>query len=333
MLGTTIDAGGEGDGEAVLDLLATHPATATFIATKLARRFVADEPPPALVARAAATFTRSRGDLRAVVRTILTSPEFLSAEARRAKVKTPFEFVVSALRVTRAEVADASAVVQQVRTLGMPLYFAQPPTGYADTAAAWVNTGALVGRMNFAVDLTANRVRGVRIDLAVRGRRQRRGRGQDLGDEAPAAWPGLRRHGVDAGAGHGRCRRSPPCRSDPRSSSAAEVVAVSAVVLPTATAPRGRRRERLRTPSGQLGEHMISRRVLLRNGGLALLSLGFAPAFVARTAAAGANRRKMLVTIFQRGAADGLNIVVPFGERDYYTARPTIAIAQPGGGT
>ena len=165
VLGTTIDAGGEGDGEAVLDLLAAHPATATFIAGKLARRFVADDPPPAVVARAAATFTRSRGDLRAVVRTILTSPEFLSAEARRAKVKTPFEFVVSALRVTRADVTDASAVVGQVRTLGMPLYFAQPPTGYADTAAAWVNTGALVSRMNFAVDLTANRVRGVRVDL------------------------------------------------------------------------------------------------------------------------------------------------------------------------
>ena len=124
-------AGGERDGEAVLDLLAAHPSTATFIATKLARRFVADEPPPALVKRAAETFTSSRGDLRAVVRTILTSPEFLGAEARRAKVKTPFEFVASALRVTRADVADASAVVQQLRELGMPLYFAQPPTGYA----------------------------------------------------------------------------------------------------------------------------------------------------------------------------------------------------------
>jgi uncharacterized protein (DUF1800 family) len=81
-------------------------------------------------------------------------------------VKTPFEFAVSALRVTHAEVADASAVVQQVRTLGMPLYFAQPPTGYADTADAWVNAGALVNRMNFAIDLTANRVSGVRVDLA-----------------------------------------------------------------------------------------------------------------------------------------------------------------------
>jgi uncharacterized protein (DUF1800 family) len=165
VLGTTIDAAGEGDGEAVLDLLAAHPSTAAFIATKLARRFVADQPPPALVKRAAAMFTSSRGDLRAVVRTILTSPEFLAREARRAKVKTPLDFAVSALRVTRAEVTDASAVVQRVRALGMPLYFAQPPTGYADAADAWVNAGALVGRMNFAIDLTADRVSGVRVDL------------------------------------------------------------------------------------------------------------------------------------------------------------------------
>jgi uncharacterized protein (DUF1800 family) len=165
VLGTTIDAGGERDGEAVLDLLAAHPSTARFIATKLARRFVADTPPAALVDRAAATFTATRGDLRAVVRTILASPEFVAAEARHAKIKTPFEFAVSALRATGAEVTDASAVLARLRTLGMPLYFAQPPTGYADTADAWINTGALVNRMNFAVDLAANRIAGVRVDL------------------------------------------------------------------------------------------------------------------------------------------------------------------------
>jgi len=166
VLGVTIDKGGEADGEAVLDLLAAHPSTATFIATKLARRFVADEPPPALVTRAAATFTRTHGDLREVVRTILTAPEFIAPEARGAKVKTPFEFVVSALRATRADVSDATIAVAHLKTLGMPLYFAQPPTGYADKAEAWVNTGALVSRMNLAVDLTANRVSGIHVDLA-----------------------------------------------------------------------------------------------------------------------------------------------------------------------
>ena len=99
------------------------------------------------------------------MRTILTSDEFLAAGARGVKVKTPFEFVVSALRDTGAEVSDASAVVRRLGQLGMPLYGAQPPTGYADTANAWVNTGALVNRMNFAVDLTNNRLPGVRVDL------------------------------------------------------------------------------------------------------------------------------------------------------------------------
>jgi uncharacterized protein (DUF1800 family) len=91
-----------------------------------------------------------------VVRTILTSPEFLSPDARNAKVKTPFEFVVSALRTTDTEVEDATIYVRSLQQLGMPLYMCQPPTGYADTADAWVNTGALVNRMNFALRLARN---------------------------------------------------------------------------------------------------------------------------------------------------------------------------------
>jgi uncharacterized protein (DUF1800 family) len=165
VLGTRIDRGGEQDGEAVLDLLASHPATATFIATKLARRFVSDEPPRLLVERAAETFRRTRGDLREVTRTIVTAPELLAPDARRAKVKTPFEFVASALRASGAEVTDATPLVRQLRELGMPLYFAQPPTGYADRADAWVNTGALLGRMNFALALVDNRIAGARVDL------------------------------------------------------------------------------------------------------------------------------------------------------------------------
>lgn len=166
VLGHRIDRGGEQDGEAVLDLLATHPATATFIATKLVRRFVSDTPPKALVERVAATFRKTDGDLRAVMRSLLTSPEFLSADARRAKVKTPFEFVASALRTTGAQLQDADAVVRTVASMGMPLYMSQPPTGYADRADAWVNTGALLTRMNFALALVGNKVRGVQMDLA-----------------------------------------------------------------------------------------------------------------------------------------------------------------------
>jgi uncharacterized protein (DUF1800 family) len=162
VLGHKIKAGGgQSDGEAVLDILAKHPATATFISTKLVRRFVADTPPPALVERAAARFRETDGDIREVVATILTSPEFFSAEAYRAKVKSPFEFVVSAVRATGTEVSSAMFLAQQVRQLGMPLYGCQPPTGYPDKAEAWVNTGALLNRMNFAVQLVGGRMRGV----------------------------------------------------------------------------------------------------------------------------------------------------------------------------
>ena len=161
VLGHRLPAGGgERDGERVLDVLAKHPSTARFIATKLARRFVADDPPAGLIERAADRFRQTDGDLREVVRTILTSPEFLAPEAYRAKVKTPFEFVTSAVRATGHDVANAMPLVQAVRDLGMPLYGAQPPTGYADRAAAWVNSGALLGRMNFALTLSGGRLRG-----------------------------------------------------------------------------------------------------------------------------------------------------------------------------
>jgi uncharacterized protein (DUF1800 family) len=153
VLGQSIKGGGIEDGERVLDLLARHPSTARLIATKLARRLVADQPPVSLVERAAATFRSTDGDLREVVRVIVTSPEFYSVDARRAKVKTPFEFVVSSLRVTASEASDTVSLARTLQQLGMPLYLCQPPTGYKDTADAWVSGGALITRMNFAVEL------------------------------------------------------------------------------------------------------------------------------------------------------------------------------------
>lgn len=165
VLGTTIKAGGKKDGEAVLDLLATHPATAAFIATKLARRLVADEPPASLVERAAKVFLETKGDLREVTRAIVTSPEFFAVDARRAKVKTPLEFIASAVRASNAIVNNPQQLVQALRTLGMPLYGAQPPTGWGDTAMDWVNTGALLNRLNFAVQLASGQLRGVRVTV------------------------------------------------------------------------------------------------------------------------------------------------------------------------
>jgi uncharacterized protein (DUF1800 family) len=165
VLGHRIKAGGgESDGEQVLDILARHPSTARFIATKLVRRFVSDAPPVSLVDRAAARFRDTDGDLREVMRTILTSTEFLSPDAYRTKVKTPFEFLVSAMRATGADVQDATPLVRAMQQLGMPMYSCQPPTGYKDTADAWVNTGALVNRMNVALALASNRMRGITVD-------------------------------------------------------------------------------------------------------------------------------------------------------------------------
>jgi uncharacterized protein (DUF1800 family) len=161
VLGHRITAGGGmRDGEQVLDILAAHPSTAHFIATKLVRRFVGDAPPPALVDRAAARFRATGGDLRETMRAILLSPELLAPAAVRAKTKTPFEFVVSAVRATGADVTNAAPLVRALRQLGMPLYECQPPTGYSDSADAWVNTGALVNRMNFALQLAGNKVPG-----------------------------------------------------------------------------------------------------------------------------------------------------------------------------
>ncbi len=158
--------GGKGDGDKVLDLLARHPSTARFIATKLVRRFVADAPPPALVGRVAKRFLETGGDLSAVYRAILLSPEFQAQQSRAAKVKSPFEFVASALRVTGADVVDAAASVQAIRTLGMPLYGCATPNGYGDSADTWINAGTLLNRMNFALALVDNRLAGVRLNLA-----------------------------------------------------------------------------------------------------------------------------------------------------------------------
>ena len=164
VLGHTIKAGGGiEDGEKVLDIVASHPATAHHIAFELAQRLVADEPPPALVERAAARFRDTNGDLREVIKTIVTSPEFLAPEAHGAKFKTPFELVVSAVRTTGAEVSDARAFVQALQQLGEPLYMCQPPTGYKDTADAWVSAGGLVTRMNFATRLASGNMPGVTL--------------------------------------------------------------------------------------------------------------------------------------------------------------------------
>jgi uncharacterized protein (DUF1800 family) len=170
VLGKKIHSGGMKDGEQVIELLSKNPNTAKFISTKLARRFVSDNPPPALVARMAKTFHKSDGDIREVMRTMIYSPEFWSREAYRAKVKTPYELVVTSVRALGTDVDTPMPLVQWVARIGEPLYQCQPPTGYSDKAETWVNTGSLLSRLNFSLALAGNKVRGSRSDvLAVLG--------------------------------------------------------------------------------------------------------------------------------------------------------------------
>jgi uncharacterized protein (DUF1800 family) len=167
VLGHKIPAGGGfKDGLTVLDILAHHPSTAKFIATKLVRYFVSDTPPPALVDRVATAFTKSDGDIRETLKAILFSNEFNSPEAYRAKIKRPFELVVSAIRTLGAETNGGPATHQWIARMGEPLYGFQTPNGYSDAAESWVNTGGLLERMNFGVALAGNRVQGTRVDLA-----------------------------------------------------------------------------------------------------------------------------------------------------------------------
>jgi uncharacterized protein (DUF1800 family) len=166
-LGHTIPAmGGEQDAVAVIDILSRHPSTAAFISKKLAQRFVADDPPQALVDRMAAAFARTDGDLREVLQVLFASPEFLSEGAWQAKLKSPLEMVVSAVRSLNADVNDTFALAQRIADLGEPLYGKLEPTGYSNTSEAWSNTADLLGRFNVAGALAAGQIPGVNVDVS-----------------------------------------------------------------------------------------------------------------------------------------------------------------------
>jgi uncharacterized protein (DUF1800 family) len=170
VLGVTIPAGGgEKDGEKVLDILAHHPATAHFLSKKLAQRFVADNPPASLVDRMAQTFQKTDGDIRAVLQTMIDSKEFWSEGAWRSKMKSPLEMVASAVRAVNGNVDFASALTNQVAQLGEPLYRKIEPTGYSNSSQEWLNSAGLVARMNFALQLTGNKVPGVKVDRPATG--------------------------------------------------------------------------------------------------------------------------------------------------------------------
>jgi uncharacterized protein (DUF1800 family) len=167
VLGHTIHAGGMNEGLEVLHILATNPNTAHFVSQKLAVRFVSDTPPPALVDRMAATFLKSNGDIKAVLTTMFHAPEFWAPTVYRAKVKTPIEFLVSALRASDAEVKNPIPLVQAMERLGMPIYGMQTPNGYSWMSSEWVSSNALISRMNFALVLSGDRVPGTRTNWPV----------------------------------------------------------------------------------------------------------------------------------------------------------------------
>ncbi|HKC62830.1 MAG TPA: DUF1800 domain-containing protein [Pyrinomonadaceae bacterium] len=167
VLGQKIPAGGGIlDGERVLDILARHPSTAHFIATKLARRFIGDNPPEAVINRAAAVFLKTDGSIRETLRAIITSPEFFSRSAYRAKTRSPFEYAVAALRALDAETDGDRPLLDWIARMGQPIFGRITPDGYADRADQWLSSGALLVRFNFASALAVNAIKGTRIDIS-----------------------------------------------------------------------------------------------------------------------------------------------------------------------
>jgi uncharacterized protein (DUF1800 family) len=164
VLGHKIFAGGGiADGERVLDILAMHPSTAKFVATKLARRFISDDPPQSVIDRAAAVFLKTDGSIRETLRAIITSPEFFSPAAYRAKTRSPLEYVAAAMRALNAETDGDRPVLDFISRMGQPLFGRITPDGYSDRAEQWLSSGAMIARLNFASALAANRIKGTSV--------------------------------------------------------------------------------------------------------------------------------------------------------------------------
>jgi uncharacterized protein (DUF1800 family) len=197
VLGTVIpEGGGLEDGERVLDLLAAHPSTARFIARKLARKFVSDDPPPELVERLADVFLRSGGSLPDVYAALFSSPEFWADGAYGAMTRKPLELATSAVRALGGTTDGSPALYRQIERMGEALYRAQPPTGYPESSESWVNAGALVSRINFGIALASNRVKGTRVRVP---EPPPRGAPEEAGDTVEALASALLPHPLSEG--------------------------------------------------------------------------------------------------------------------------------------
>ena len=165
VLGQKIDEGGVKDGLRVIDILLAHPSTAKFIAKKLAVKFVSDTPSDGLVNRVAEAFSKSKGDIKTTLRALFGDKEFFAPETYRAKIKSPFELAVSSIRALGADTNGGPQMLAMLNKLGEVPYGYQAPTGYPDTAEDWVNTGALLERLNYSIALSSNQIAGTRVDL------------------------------------------------------------------------------------------------------------------------------------------------------------------------
>ncbi|MBI3462747.1 MAG: DUF1800 domain-containing protein [Planctomycetes bacterium] len=161
VVGLPLEGGGLSDGEKAIQHLAHHDGTARFVSTKLCRYLVSDSPPDALIERVSEVFRSTNGDLRETYRAIILSPEFASSRSFRAKVKTPFEFTVSVLRATAAEIKSAEQLFRELQLMGQPIYECTEPTGYSDLQEAWLDPGVMVYRWNLAIKLVRNEIEGV----------------------------------------------------------------------------------------------------------------------------------------------------------------------------
>ena len=166
VLGVKIPAGGGiGDGERVLDILASHPSTAKFIATKLARRFLGDDPPQSAIARASKVFLQTGGSIPATLRSIITGPEFSSPQNFQTKIRTPFEYVAAAIRATDSETDAGQPILAWIARMGQPVYGRITPDGYPDKGDNWLSNNDLLARFNFAAALATNKINGTKVIL------------------------------------------------------------------------------------------------------------------------------------------------------------------------
>ncbi len=157
--------GGIEEGERILDIVASHPSTASFISYKIAQRFVADEPPMSLVEGMSNVFQETDGDIRSVLTAMISSEEFWDRKYQHGKIKTPFEVIISSLRALDVEIEDSRSIIKWSTQMGQPLYAYQAPTGYPEEATHWTNGAAMINRMNFGLSLSKSYINGVEVNL------------------------------------------------------------------------------------------------------------------------------------------------------------------------